>query len=210
MARKKDIARLLAKGLSGTEAGRLAVRHLLEVERGGPGFLTDKDIAGLKTGLRRPADGAAYDRMLDLYRAVCEMLCEAQIQSLQAVSLLRELEHELERYAISGYVCHLRSNLPLLVSAAALPGHEGAPAQAPRGASLQPGRGHGGAHERATRRLGACRGSERAGVAGGLCASGARDRRAHRGRHARAAAPRPRGLASDHGASEEGAGLAAR
>ena len=39
--------------------------------------------------------------MLDLYQVVREMLSEAQIMSLEAVSFLREIEHELERYAIS-------------------------------------------------------------------------------------------------------------
>ncbi len=68
MARKEDISRLLAKGLSGTEAGRLAVGHILEVERGGEGFLTDKDIEDLKRQPASSAAGAAYDRMLDLYR----------------------------------------------------------------------------------------------------------------------------------------------
>jgi hypothetical protein len=117
VARKHDISRLLAKGLSGEEAGRLAVQHLLEVERGGPGFLTDKDIEVLKKGVSGGAAAAAgYTRMLDLYQVVRELLCEAQIASLEAVSFLRETERELERYAISSQVAHLVANLPLLVS----------------------------------------------------------------------------------------------
>lgn len=116
MARKHDISRLLAKGLSGEEAGRLAVQHVLEVERGQAGFLSDKDIEALKKGVSGAAAAAGYNRMLDLYQVVREMLCEAQIASLEAVSLLRETEHELERYAISSQVAHLAANLPLLVS----------------------------------------------------------------------------------------------
>lgn len=116
MARKHDISRLLAKGLSGEEAGRLAVQHVLEVERGGAGFLTDKDIEALKKGVSGAAAAAGHNRMLDLYQVVRELLPEAQIASLEAVSLLRETEYELERYAISSQVAHLAANLPLLVS----------------------------------------------------------------------------------------------
>ena len=115
MAARRDIARLLGKGLSGTEAGRLVIAHILELEGGGEGFLSEKDIAQMKVRLRS-GDGTDYNRMIDLYRTVREIVIEAQVLSLQCVAALRELEGVLERYAISSEVCHLVANLPLLVS----------------------------------------------------------------------------------------------
>jgi len=115
VAAKRDIARLLAGGLSGTEVGRLVISHILELEGGGEGFLSEKDIAQIRASLRS-GDGTDYNRIIDLYRSVREMVIEAQITSLHCVAALRELEAELERYAISAEVRRLAAHLPLLTS----------------------------------------------------------------------------------------------
>jgi len=98
MAVKRDLSRLLGKGLSGEEAGRLVVAHILELEDGGEGFLSEKDINAIRAGLRNSqAAGADYNRMIDLYRSLREIVIEAQVASLHCVAALRDLEAELER-----------------------------------------------------------------------------------------------------------------
>ena len=69
-----DIRRLAAKGLSGKEAGRLAVAHLQAVERGQEGLLSATDIEGLRACLRNPSEEADYQRMLGLHLAARLML----------------------------------------------------------------------------------------------------------------------------------------
>jgi hypothetical protein len=107
VALKADIDRLIAKGLSGREAGRLAVQELMELDYGGQGFLSDRDILAIKAALRTPEDGADYHRMLDLHEALRLMLCEAHLVSLQTEQLLGELQRQLERYRVSAQVAEL-------------------------------------------------------------------------------------------------------
>jgi hypothetical protein len=91
-----DIRRLAAKGLSGAEAGRLAVAHLLKIEHGKAGILGKADIEGLRACLRNQSEEDDYQRMLGLHGAARLMLAEAQIASLQIVGLLEGLRHRLE------------------------------------------------------------------------------------------------------------------
>jgi len=91
-----DIRRLAAKGLSGAEAGRLAVAHLLKIEYGKAGILGKADIEGLRACLRNQSEEDDYQRMLGLHGAARLMLAEAQIASLQIVGLLEGLRHRLE------------------------------------------------------------------------------------------------------------------
>jgi hypothetical protein len=97
MAGKLDLRKLAAKGLSGKEAGRLAVAHLLAVERGQAGLFSKTDIEGLRACLGNPSEEADYQRMLGLHLAARLMLAEAQIASLETVSWLEDAARELER-----------------------------------------------------------------------------------------------------------------
>jgi hypothetical protein len=96
-----DIRRLAAKGLSGKEAGRLAVAHLRAVERGQMGLLSKTDIEGLRACLRNASEEADYQRMLGLHAAARLMISEAQVASLLTAMWLEDAVHELERYLAS-------------------------------------------------------------------------------------------------------------
>jgi hypothetical protein len=104
---KTDIERLMAKGLSGREAGRLAVQELVELDHGGQGVLSEKDIRALTAALRTPEEGADYQRMVALYEALPLMLSEAQVVSQQTERVLADLQRELERYWVSARVANL-------------------------------------------------------------------------------------------------------
>jgi hypothetical protein len=118
MTLKSDIEHLLAKGLSGKEAGRLAVAELVEIDHGRPGCLSQKDVLALKAGLRTPEASADYQRMISLYLALPLLLCEARVVSQQTEEFLLNLQRELERYWISARVADLARGCGLAVSPA--------------------------------------------------------------------------------------------
>ncbi|MGO8685208.1 MAG: hypothetical protein ACLQUT_11605 [Thermoleophilia bacterium] len=118
MVRTTDITHLIAKGLSGREAGRLAVQELAALDRGGQGVLSEKDIRALAVALRTPADGADYERLIALYEALPLMLCEAQVVSLQTERILSDLRCELERSWVSARVADLAQGCGLAISLA--------------------------------------------------------------------------------------------
>jgi len=115
---KSDIERLIAKGLSGREAGRLAVQELAALDHGGQGVLSEKDIRALTAALRTPQDGADYQRMVALYEALPLMLSEAQVVSQQTERILSDLRGELERYWVSARVADLALGCGLAISLA--------------------------------------------------------------------------------------------
>lgn len=118
MTLKSDIERLIAKGLSGREAGRLAVQELFELDHGGQGVLSEKDILALKAALRTPGDGADYQRMIALYEALPLMLSEARVVSQRTARILSDLCGGLERYRISARVADLAFGCRLAISLA--------------------------------------------------------------------------------------------
>ena len=101
MTTKIDLRRLAAKGMTGKEAGRLAVAHLLAIQRGHTGILSASDIEGLRACLRDRHEGDDYQRMVGLYQAAQLMIAEAQIASLQTVIWLEEMIRAIERYAVT-------------------------------------------------------------------------------------------------------------
>lgn len=107
MARQGNIDRLLAKGLSPEEAGRLAVQELAALNRGEMGTLSERDLSALEATLLTPEDGAAYHRMVDTYEAVRVLLCEAYVVCLRTESLLDGLTCELERFRASAQIAEL-------------------------------------------------------------------------------------------------------
>jgi hypothetical protein len=118
MTLKSDIERLLAKDLSGKEAGRLAVAELVEIDHGRPGCLSQKDALALKAGLRTPEASADYQRMISLYLALPLLLAEARVVSQQTEEFLLNLQRELERYWISARVADLARGCGLAASPA--------------------------------------------------------------------------------------------
>ncbi len=118
MTIKSDIEHLLAKDLSGKEAGRLAVGELVEIDHGRPGCLSQKDVLALKAGLRTPEASADYERMITLYLALPLVLSEARVVSQQTEDILLYLQRELERYWISARVADLARGCGLAISLA--------------------------------------------------------------------------------------------
>ncbi len=118
MTLKADIERLIAKGLSGKEAGRLAVQELVALDHGGQGVLSEKDLLALKAAPRTPEDGADYERMVALHEALPLMLCEARVVSQQTERILADLRYELERYWVSARVANLAQGCGLAVALA--------------------------------------------------------------------------------------------
>jgi hypothetical protein len=106
MACQRDVARLLAKGLSGAEAGRLALAELLALDGGG-GLLSERDVEALRSGLTSDEDRAECARLLGLYRTLRFTLLEAEVAALRAGRLLAELERLLTHYLTSARVARL-------------------------------------------------------------------------------------------------------
>lgn len=117
MAGKPDIKRLLSKGLSGLEAGKLVLLDIYEEEHGREGFLSDKDIQQLKAGLKTQPDGQDYNRMVDLYKAVYMTVQEARIASLHLQRLLAsQVSVLLQAYVVSTGIRMVYRQLPLIVT----------------------------------------------------------------------------------------------
>lgn len=106
MACQRDVARLLAKGLSGREAGRLALAELLALD-GGDGRLSERDVEALRSGLTSDEDRAECARLLGLYHTLRFTLLEAEVAALRAGRLLAELERLLTHYLTSARVARL-------------------------------------------------------------------------------------------------------
>lgn len=116
VVRKPDVKRLLAKGLSGREAGKLVVQHAYAIDKGGSGFLSEKDIQTLQASLKTQRDVEDYNRVLDVYRTVFLTIQEAKILSLVVEKELRGVERELDAYHWSQGVSDVYRWLPVILT----------------------------------------------------------------------------------------------
>jgi hypothetical protein len=89
MTTKTDIKKLLSKGLTGKEAGKLLLMDNWQVDHRREGFLSDKDISAMKASLKTPQDIKDYNSYVDLYRLVDYTLKDAKILSLEAQNWLQ-------------------------------------------------------------------------------------------------------------------------
>jgi hypothetical protein len=98
MPTKTDIKKILSKGLTGREAGKLIFQDnwLTDTRRGG--FLSEKEMASIRAGLRSDKDIKEYNSYVRLYRYVDYTLKEARIVSLEAESFLNYVYRMLEVY----------------------------------------------------------------------------------------------------------------
>jgi len=98
MPTKTDIKKILSKGLTGREAGKLVFQDnwLTDTRRGG--FLSEKEMASIRAGLRSDKDIKEYNSYVRLYRYVDYTLKEARIVSLEAESFLNYVYRMLEVY----------------------------------------------------------------------------------------------------------------
>ncbi len=98
MATKTDIKKILSKGLTGKQAGKLIFQDnwLVDTRRGG--FLSERDMSSLKAGLKTDRDIKEYNSYVRLYRYVDYTLKEARILALEAEALLHYTYRLLEVY----------------------------------------------------------------------------------------------------------------
>jgi len=88
MPTKADIKKILSKGLTGREAGKLVFQDNWLADTGRGGFLSERDMASLKAGLKTDRDIKEYNSYVRLYKYVDYTLKEVRIASLEAGSLL--------------------------------------------------------------------------------------------------------------------------
>jgi len=88
MTTKADIKRLLSKGFTGKEAGRLIFHDNWLADTGRGGFLSEKDVSSIKAGLRGDKDIKEYNSYIRLYKYVDYTLKDAKILSLEAENFL--------------------------------------------------------------------------------------------------------------------------
>jgi len=98
MTTKADIKKILSKGLTGREAGKLIFQDnwLVDTRRGG--FLSERDMASLKAGLKTDRDIKEYNSYVRLYRYVDYTLKEVRITALEAESYLYYIYLLLQPY----------------------------------------------------------------------------------------------------------------
>jgi hypothetical protein len=101
MPTKADIKKILSKGLTGKQAGRLTFQDnwLTDTQRGG--VLTEKDHSYIRSGLKNETDRRDYNSYIRLYNYVDYTLKEARIVALEAETHLHIAYRILDGYAVS-------------------------------------------------------------------------------------------------------------
>ena len=101
MPTKTDVKRLLSKGLTGKQAGRLVFKDnwLTDTQRGG--FLSEKDVSSLKAGLKSDKDIKEYNSYIRLYKYVDYTLKEVRIVALEAEVYLYIAYRILDTYGVT-------------------------------------------------------------------------------------------------------------
>lgn len=100
MARKVDMKKILGKGLTGKEAGRLVLQDNWLVDNGEKGFLTERDLASIKSSLTQPQDINDYNSYIETYRLIDYTLKEAHIMALTVHKKLYAMNELLHWYFI--------------------------------------------------------------------------------------------------------------
>lgn len=98
MARKVDMKKVLGKGLTGKEAGRLVLQDNWLVDNGEKGFLTERDLASIKSSLTQPQDINDYNSYIETYRLIDYTLKEAHIMALTVHKKLYAMNEWLHWY----------------------------------------------------------------------------------------------------------------
>jgi hypothetical protein len=101
MPTKADIKKILSKGLTGKQAGRLTFQDnwLTDTQRGG--VLTEKDHSYIRSGLKNETDRRDYNSYIRLYNYVDYTLKEARIVALEAETYLHIAYRILDGYGVS-------------------------------------------------------------------------------------------------------------
>jgi len=94
---QKTVRNLLAKGLTGSEAGRIVVQNYIDESCGKPGFLNEQDATAIFNGVNGHENGVAYNKYMALQRAlnmgfvICDLAAkEACLNLALIIGLLRD------------------------------------------------------------------------------------------------------------------------
>lgn len=82
MTTKTDVKRLLSKGLTGKEAGKLLLQDNWLVDHAEEGFLSGRDISSIKASLKTTQDIQDYNSYVETYRIIDYTLKDAHIMAL--------------------------------------------------------------------------------------------------------------------------------
>jgi hypothetical protein len=83
MTTKTDIKKLLSKGLTGKEAGKLALQDFWEEDHFREGFLSERDLSAIKASLKTPQDIRDYNSYMETYKLLDYTLKDLHIISLE-------------------------------------------------------------------------------------------------------------------------------
>lgn len=116
MPTKTDIKKILSKGLTGREAGKLIFQDnwLVDTRRGG--FLSERDMSSIKAGLKTDRDIKEYNSYVRLYKYVDYTLKEARIVSLEAEVYLHITYRILDAYGVSEAFRWAEMYIPAIVT----------------------------------------------------------------------------------------------
>jgi hypothetical protein len=95
MTIKRDIRKLIRGGLTGEEAGKLVLQDNWLVDRGKEGFLSQRDMADIKSSLKTSHDIEVYNSYIKLYQLVDYTLKDATIHAREAQFYLMWLDNRL-------------------------------------------------------------------------------------------------------------------
>jgi glycosyltransferase involved in cell wall biosynthesis len=98
MAKKADIKKLLNKRLTGKEAGKLVIQDNWLVDNGEKGFLSERDLSAIKSGLLQIQDINDYNSYIETYKLIDYTLKEAQIMALTVQKRLYAMNEWLYWY----------------------------------------------------------------------------------------------------------------
>lgn len=89
MPTKKDVKRLLKKGLTGKEAAQLVIQDSWEIDNHRKPLLSMTELKTVISSLS-PQEGAEYNKWIEMYKIISFTLKESHIQAL---TIMRALDH---------------------------------------------------------------------------------------------------------------------
>lgn len=117
MPTKKDIKRLLKKGLTGKEAALLILQDSWEVDNDRTGFLNESDIQAIKRSLSTTEDIQEYNKWVDLYRLIDYSLIDAERVYLRLRGDIHQTLPEVMSFFVADQAEKLKFQLPRIVTA---------------------------------------------------------------------------------------------
>lgn len=95
MTTKEEVKKLLGKGLTGKEAGKLVLQDNWLVDHGKAGFLSEKDVNTIKYSLKSTQYIQDYNSYIETYRILDYTMRQADIARLEAEKMILALDQYL-------------------------------------------------------------------------------------------------------------------